>query len=493
MKTILEWFKPGAGVKRYIVMQVVSIIVLIFCILTLNGVYDLNEKMLVAYIILITLSAFGIIFSFVLAQRNMLLLSLKNISKKNKSVRVKKLLFADPKLKKGPKVVVIGGGSGLPNLLKGLKEYTSNITAVVNVSEDDTTITSAITNNDYLTPGDIRKCIAALSTSESEIGKLLTYKADEYNINEQSVGNSIMSALIDIAGSFPKGVEMIPEVFNMQGKIYPVSTDNIVLCAGLENGEVVVGKQNIIDRLKETKCQIKQVFLKDGNVKAHVDVIEAIKTANVIVLGPGAFYTSVVSNLLIDSVSKAIVKSRAKKIFIANIMNQPGQTYGYTLARYVNEIERYLGKHVIDYAIANNGEITPEMIKDFNQEDSLPVKIDLENITNRAICVVREDLVLTAKDSIIHDSERLAEIIMKIIKSKRVGDLNIVNIKKKHMRNQKFMIMREKIKATVGNAMKNMKKNKSSKNKMKHIKKELKVQAKTQATIDRIKNTVEKG
>lgn len=493
MKTILEWFKPGAGVKRYILMQIISIAVLIFCIITLSSVSDLNEKMLIVYIVLITLSAFGVIFSFVLAQRNILLLSLKNISKRNKSIRVKKLLFADPKLKKGPKIVVIGGGSGLPNLLKGLKEYTSNLTAIVNVSEDDTSITSAMTNNDYLTPGDIRKCIAALSTSESEVGKLLTYKTDEYNINEQSVGNSIISALIDIAGSFPKGVEMIPEVFNMQGKIYPVSTDNIVLCAGLENGEVVVGKQNIIERIRETKSTIKQIFLKEGNIKAHNEVIDAIKTANVIVLGPGAFYTSVVSNLLIDSVSKAIVKSKAKKIFIANIMNQPGQTYGYTLARYVNEIERYLGKHVIDYAIANNGEITHEMMKDFNQEDSTPVKIDLENISNRAICVVKEDLILTARDSIIHDSSRLAEIIMKITKSKKVGDLNIVNIKKKHMRKQRMRLFKEKIKSKTGKMINNAMKNKTSKAKMKNIKKELKVQAKTKATIDKIKKSVKEG
>lgn len=493
MKAILEWFKPGAGVKRYIVMQIVSIVVLIFCIVTLNGVYDLNERMLIVYIVLITLSAFGIIFSFILAQRNMLLLTLKNIANKNKSIRVKKLLFSDPKLKKGPKVVVIGGGSGLPNLLKGLKEYTSNITAVVNVSEDDTTISSATTNNDYVTPGDIRKCIAALSTSESEIGKLLTYKSDEYDQNEQSVGNSIISALIDISGSFPKAIEMIPEVFNMRGKICPVSQSNIVLCAGLENGEVVVGKQNIVERLKEVKCQIKQIFLKEGNIKAQPDVLEAIKTANVIVLGPGAFYTSVVSNLLVDSVSKAIVKSRAKKIFIANIMNQPGQTYGYTLARYINEIERYLGKHVLDYAIANNGEITDEMIKDFNQTDSTPVKIDLENITNRAICVVKEDLVLTTKNSIIHDSKRLAEIIMKITKSKKVGDLNIVNIKKKHMRKKRIKVLKENIKAKLSAFTSNRKTKKSSKNKLKNIKKELKVQAKTQATIDKIKNSVKKG
>ena len=135
--------------------------------------------------------------------------------------------------------------------------------------------------------------------------------------------------------------------------------------------------------------------------------------------------------------SKAILKSRAKKVYVSNIMNQPGQTAGYTLARYINELERYIGKHVLDYAIVNNGVITEEMMKDFNQEESYPVKIDLENIQNRAISVIKEDLVLTAPGSIIHDSDRLAEIIMAITKSKKIGKLNIVKIKRKHMENER--------------------------------------------------------
>ena len=208
-----------------------------------------------------------------------------------------------------------------------------------------------------------------------------------------------------------------------------------------------------------------------------------------IVLGPGSLYTSVASNLLIDEVSKAIIKSRAKKVFVANIMNQPGQTDGYTLARYVNEIERYIGKHVLDYAIVNNGKITNEMIKDFNQENSTPVKIDLENITNRAICVVKEDLVLTAKDAIIHDSDRLAEIIMDITKSKRVGNLNIVKVKKKHMKKEKMLKHKKKLSSL--HKSKNVKNSKHVKTMSKE--KELKIQARTQATIEKMKKAVKKG
>ena len=488
MKTILEWLKPGARVKRYIFLQLLSIALLIFCIVTLSTTMDLNRKMLIAYIALITVSIFGLIFSFVLAQKNILYVSLKNISRKSKSIRVRKLLYHDPRLKKGPKVVVIGGGSGLPNILKGLKEFTSNITAVVNVSEDDATISAANQGMDYLTTGDIRKCIAALSTSESDLAKLLTYKTNE---DELSVGNSVLSALININGSFAKGVEKISEVFKMQGNIYPVTTDNIVLCAGLENGEVVVGKDNIIDRVSEIRSPIKQIFLKEGSVKALSEVVDAIRTANVIVLGPGALYTSVASNLLIEDVSKAIIKSRAKKVYIANIMNQPGQTEGYTLARYINEIERYIGKHVLDYAIANNGEITQEMIKDFNQEDSTQIKIDLENIQNRAISVVQADLVLTAPGMLIHNSDKIAEIIMSITKSKRIGNLNIVKLKKKHLRKERNLKIKEflsKKKDSKNNDIKIQKKKNTKVNKAK----QQKVQEKTVKTINKMKEAVKK-
>ena len=491
MKEILEWFKPGARVKRYIALQLVSVGVLLFSIISLTRIMDLNRVSLVAYIFLITLSIFGIVYSFVLAQKNILYVSLKNISKKNKSIRVKKLLYADPRLKKGARVVVIGGGSGLPILLKGLKDYTSNITAIVNVSDDDASLTTAMDDVEKLTPGDIRKCLSALSTNEADMDKLLTYKMNDDS--NQSVGNSIISALINITGSFTKAVQKLSEIFDMRGNIYPVSNDEIVLCAGLENGEVVVGKENIIGRVRKMRSPIKQIFLKEGSITTTPEVIDAIRSAQVIVIGPGALYTSVISNLLLDDVSKAIIKSKAKKVYISNIMNQPGQTDGYTLARYINEVERYIGKHVLDYAIVNNGEITSEMIKDFNQEESTPVKIDLENIQNRAISVIREDLVLATKSGIIHDTKRLSEIIVKLAKSRRTGDLNIVKVKKKHMKKEK------KLKNKKINNFSNTKTNViQSEAKKKRIEKrnkakEEKIAAQTKATMEKIKKTMKKG
>ena len=480
MKEILEWFKPGARVKRYIGLQLLSVGVLLFSVISLTRIMDLNRVTLVAYIFLITLSIFGIVYSFVFAQKNILYVSLKNISKKNKSIRIKKLLYADPRLKKGARVVVIGGGSGLPILLKGLKDYTSNITAIVNVSDDDASLTTAM--------DDVEK---SLSTNEADMDKLLTYK--ENGETNQSVGNSIISALINITGSFTKAVQKLSEIFDMRGNIYPVSNDEIVLCAGLENGEVVVGKENIINRVRKMRSPIKQIFLKEGSITTTPEVIDAIRSAQVIVIGPGALYTSVISNLLLDDVAKAIIKSKAKKVYISNIMNQPGQTDGYTLARYINEVERYIGKHVLDYAIVNNGEITSEMIKDFNQEESTPVKIDLENIQNRAISVIREDLVLATKSGIIHDTKRLSEIIVKLAKSRRTGDLNIVKVKKKHMKKEKKLKSKKSTNSV--STKKNVVQSEAKKKKIekRNKAKEEKIAAQTKATMEKIKKTMKKG
>lgn len=483
MREILEWLRPGTRIKRYILLQIVSIAVFVFCIITLRDVYDLNKKMLIAYIALITVSLFGIIFSFLIAQKNILTLTLKNISKRSKNTELKRLIYADPARKKGARVVIIGGGSGLSNILQSLKEYTANITTVIDVSESEE-INNDYSKNARVTPGDIRKCIAALSISEGMVEKVLTHRIDSGLRKSHSVGSIIISAMISVSGSFQEALDKIPEFFKIEGQILPTTMSETSLCAGLENGEIVVGKYNISPRVSEIKSPVKQVFLKDGSAKANQKVIDAIKHANVIILGPGSLYTTVISNLLLPEVSKAIVSSKAKKVFVSNLMNSPGETDGFTLAKHVNEVERYLGKHVIDYVVANNGEITNEMVKDFNQGHSSQVTLDIENIQNRAISVISEDLVMTAPSSIIHNSKRVSEIIMSIAKTKKIGKLNIVKIKKKHMKTEKHLksmngefkyITAEAVKSSKDvfkNLMKEKKTNKKEKKLMAKIKKE---------------------
>lgn len=445
MKTFLEWLKPGVRVKRYILLQLVSIAALTYSVISLATRDILTPKILVAYIALITLSLFLTVYSFFLAQRNILKVTLKNMAYKDKNIDIRRLLYTESMLKKGPKVVIIGGGKGLSNILSGLKEFTSNITSIVSTFDDGGSTGRLMEEMDILPPGDIRRSIIALSSSEPAMEKLLGYRFQEGKLNNHSLGNLIIVAMTEIMGGFAPAIQKLSGIFNVKGKILPVTLDKAKLCAGLENGEIVVGEDNIRPRVLESKSRIKQIFLKDVEANPAPGVIEAINEADVIVIGPGSLYTSVICNLLVNDIGKAIIQSRAKKVMIANLMNEPGETLGYTLAKHVNEVERYLGKHALDYVIANNGEITEDMMYDFNQGASTPVTIDLPNIQNRTISVIQEDLVITAPNAILHDNLRISEILMEIAKTKKMGRLNLLK-GKNTKKNKKFKLLPFKFK-----------------------------------------------
>ncbi len=432
MRVLLEWLRPGVKVKRYILLQLISIGALVYAITTLIFRENMSFRTLIAYIALITISLFGTIYSFILAQRSVLTATLKGLAYKGKNVNIRRLIYTESVLKKGPKVVIIGGGKGLSNILSGIKEYTSNITSIVSTFDDGGSTGKLIEQMDILPPGDIRKSVIALSESEPIMEKLLTYRFSDGTVDNHSIGNLILAALTEIMGSFPVAIEKMSKIFNVRGKILPVTIGKAKLCAGLENGDIVVGEANIRPRVLETKSKIKQIFLKDAEVSTADGVIDSIRDADVIVIGPGSLYTSVACNFLVNDLGKAVITSKAKKILVSNIMNEPGETIGYTLAKHINEMERYIGKHILDYCICNNGEITKDMIKDFNQGQSTPVTIDLDNIQNRAISIIQEDLVITAPNAIMHDSHRVAEIIIEIAKTKKTGKLNLLRIKKKH-------------------------------------------------------------
>lgn len=466
MKQILEWLKPGAKVKRYILLQLVSLGALSYSIITLCTREILEPKVLIAYISLITISLFLTIYSFLLAQRNILKLTLKNMEHKDKNIDIKRLLTTESSLRKGAKIVMIGGGKGLSNILGGLKEYTHNITSIVSTFDDGGSTGKIMEQVDTLPPGDIRRSLIALSNANSDMEKLMSYRFKDGKIDNHSLGNLMIVAMTDVMGGFAPAIKAMSNIFNVTGNILPVTLDKTKLCAGLENGEIVVGEDNIRPRVLESKSRIKQIFLKDVSAAPAPGVLEAIKDADVIVIGPGSLYTSVICNLLVDDIGKAIIQSKAKKVMIANLMNEPGETLGYTLAKHVNEVERYIGKHVLDYVIVNNGEITEDMIFDFNQGESTPLSIDLENIHNRALTVIQEDLVITAPNCIYHDSMRVSEILMDIAKSKKIGNLNLLKQKKKH----KAAVSKLTKQATTSTPSKEQKELKKFANKLKNIK-----------------------
>ena len=454
-KGILEWLKPGAKIKRYIFAQLLFIGLLIFSGTTLALKTDLTLQMLLAFVALITISIFMIFFTFIMAQKNILEIALKSVSKKENIQSLRKLLYADEQLKKGPKIVMIGGGSGLSNILRGLKEYTSNITAIVTTFDDGGSTGKLREKLDVVAPGDIRKCITALSNSEPTMERLLSYRFSDGNVDNHALGNLLLVAMADITGSFQSAIEKTSDIFAVKGKVLPVTLDNMTLCAGLENGEVVSGEASIPQKSLEVKSSIKQVFLKQvKGCKPAPGVIEAIREADIIVIGPGSLYTSVICNFLVDSVSEEIIRSKAKKMYVCNLMTQPGETDGYSVAKHINEIERYLGKHVLDYCVINNGEITSDMLVEFNQTDSKPVRVDLENIKNSTISVIEKDLVVTAKNSILHDNTQIAQIIVEKAAAKKPGNLSVLKAKNKKDKKDKFKLAAKLLKQKISDKKK---------------------------------------
>ena len=335
MRTFLEWLKPGVRVKRYVILQLLAISTLIYSVISLATRDIILPKTLIAYIALITLSLFLTIFSFMLAQRNILKVTLKNMAYKDKNIDIRRLLYTETMLKKGPKVVIIGGGKGVSNILSGLKEFTTNITTIVSTFDDGDLEEKLVEELDVLPPGDIRRSIIALSSSEPAMEKLLSYRFQDGKMTSHSLGNLLIVAMTEVMGGFAPAIQKLSSIFNVKGKILPVTLDKAKLCAGLENGDIVVGETNIRSRILESKSRIKQIFLKDTEAKPAPGVLEAIRDADVIILGPGSLYTGVICNLLVIDISKAIVQSKAKKVMISNIMNEPAETSGYTLAKHV--------------------------------------------------------------------------------------------------------------------------------------------------------------
>ena len=245
------------------------------------------------------------------------------------------------------KVVAIGGGTGLSTMLRGLKLYTKSLTAVVTVADDGGS--SGMLRNDLgmLPPGDIRNCIVALADIEPIMYKLLNYRFTEGALAGHSFGNLFLAALNGISGGFDEAVSTMSSVLAVVGRVLPVTTENVTLGAMLENGRVINGESAIGTR-DASEGRIDTVFLKPEKPKALDDVLRAIDEAEIIVLGPGSLYTSIIPNLLVDGVAEAIKNSSAVKIYVCNIMTQSGETDGYTVCDHLRAIEKHTFDGIVD-------------------------------------------------------------------------------------------------------------------------------------------------
>ena len=416
VKKEVGWLLPGLEVKRWFLLIFFGSVMIVLGFMVLANVRPiyltlelirkaaliLPSNVLAAIFILV-----GSIIFFKGWQKTTLSIMDMNSSKGNSNLLEK--LYRRRKLNRGAKVVAIGGGTGLSMLLRGVKRYTSNITAIVTVGDDGGSSGRLREEMGILPPGDIRNCIAALGDDEDLITELFQYrfKMGE-GLEGHSFGNLFLTALCAITGNMVKAIKESASVLNIRGVVLPATLDDMKLGAEFEDGRVVHGESNI----PEAHGQIKRLFTEPDNCKALPEAIDAIGDADLIILGPGSLYTSVIPNLLVNGIVDAILKAKAKKIYVCNIMTQPGETTDYTVASHINALFKHAGgKHIVDAVLVNNS--LPDNISEgYAQNGSIPVRLDMENINPIGVEIVSQKLIQENKQGLVrHSSNRVARAI----------------------------------------------------------------------------------
>ena len=301
----------------------------------------------------------------------------RNLEDKGK---MNSLIFNKKVYNQGPKVVVIGGGAGLNTVLRGLKNYTDNITAVVTLSDYGATQGKTEEEMNLAALEDIEQSIIALSANEDEMSKLINLKMTDNTYRGKKFGDIYLTAMKEAVGDFTTSVKEVQKILNMTGKVLPATYDRIKICAELEDGTVVECKDKIPEIVSQKLSKITRVYISPTNIRVAPGVIDAIKEADSIVIGPGSLYTNVIPNLLVPGVSKAIREAKGFKVYVSNIMTENGQTDNYTLYDHIKAIIDHAGKGIIDYCVYDTGEIVPEYIRSYNKEGSDLVEQDLSLI-----------------------------------------------------------------------------------------------------------------
>ena len=418
----LKWLYPGIGVKRWIFLILVSILLLSTGFSVLLGFRPVGylEDTIITFIIEFIGEATFYIRVFVailfaLAGIIGINISLKKafntLDNKKSSVEFVDKLYRKKKLEQGPEVAALGGGTGLSNLLRGIKNYTSNITAVVTVSDDGGSSGKLRDELDMLPPGDIRNCLVALADAEPLMKELFQYRFScDGDLVGHSFGNLFIASLTKVMGDFEKAVRESSRVLAIRGEVLPSTSDKVQLGAIYKDGSQRLGESDI----PSNKKRIDRVYLKPERCNSLKEATAALNGAELILVGPGSLYTSIIPNLLVDGLVEEIKKSDACTIYICNVMTQPGETDGHSVGDHLKAIEKHTGECLFDYVIVNNASGSEELAREYEKEGAFPVEIDREVINDRNIIMIEDDL-LTEDGYIRHDPYKLADLIMNIL------------------------------------------------------------------------------
>ena len=421
---LLKWLYPGLKFKRWLFLFAIGVLLtgmglavvfnykyldsfeeLVFYVTyTWTGTYNYTVTALVGSIVILL----GVVI-MLLATR-MIIRSLITVLVPDKSSRLVDMIYEHRRLDKGPNITVVGGGTGLSVLLRGMKEATRNVTAVVTVADDGGSSGRLREEFNVIPPGDLRNCLVALADTEPMMEKLFQYRfSGNSDLAGHSFGNLFITAMTEVTGDIEQALKESSRVLAVKGRVFPATTSKVRLNATMEDGTFVEGESQI----PLVHKRIKRVHIFPHHVEAVSSALKAIYEAKVIVLGPGSLYTSVIPNLLVDDIAKAIRESNAVKIYICNVMTQPGETDDYTASMHVKALIEHGGNGIVDYVLVNNKPISQEMQEHYAQEGQYPVLVDENAIESLGVKCFKADIIDDSQ-MIHHDSQKLAHQVMEI-------------------------------------------------------------------------------
>ncbi len=418
-----KWFYPGMHIKRWLGLIVIGVAIMTFGLsyvvreAYLTGfelpdfMYYVTGQFIHRYIrgAVFMIGAVGLIL-FSVWKLNQSILSVIAPNRDTTESLVN-TIYTQRFLRRGPKIVAIGGGTGLSTLLRGLKEHTGNLTAVVTVADDGGSSGVLRRELGVLPPGDVRNCITALADAEPLVTKLFQYRfSDGSGLAGHSFGNLFIVAMSGVTGNFEDAIRQTSRVLAVRGQIIPSTLSDVTLCASTEDARTIHGESRIGARLQGASGQrprIREVYLVPGNPPAHPEAVRAILEADLIVLGPGSLYTSVLPNLLVQGIRRSVLASPAPKLYVCNVATQQGETDNFTVGDHVSVLEDHVGKGFINHILANDNLAYPIP----KAAESEPVQVDLTN--NNGIRLITADVV-SEENRYHHDPEKLAQAVLRI-------------------------------------------------------------------------------
>lgn len=418
MRGFFSWFKASIKMKRWILVILLGIVLACYGVATILVTKEMSfveiGKIIAVFVLGFTLIILGIVF---IQKRTLELLieaSDLRLEKGKKNINIHSLIFNKKVFDKGPKIVVIGGGSGLNTVLKGIKNYTSNITAIVTVSDYGKIPTNSRKELNLLPSDDIKESIISLAYDEEAMETLFQHEFSK-RLQGLNFGDIYLSAMKDTYGDFSDSIYRSPNVLNMTGKVLPVTLDEMKICAELENGMIVEEKSQIPAVVFDKVTKISRMYLSPSNCTPAKGVLEAIKEADAIIIGPGSLYTNVIPNLLVKNVAKTIKESKAIKIYVNNIMTEPGQTDNYSISDHIKAIIEHAGEGIVDYCIYDTGEIIPEFVRKYNMEGQDLVEQDIQRCKNQGLKMLQRNMSCIIDGNIRHNPKEVAEAVIEII------------------------------------------------------------------------------